>query len=61
MVTNSGFTVKARRPVWTLISLTHRDSWAKSQAPDQIVKIAALLGGNIFYIKVKAFRGRVGP
>lgn len=60
-MTNSGFTVKARGPLWTLISFTPSDSWAKTQAPDRIVKIAALQGGYIFHIKVKGFRGRVGP
>ena len=60
---NSRFTVKVtvRVSVETLISFTHKDSWAKTQVPDLIVKVAMLPRGQVSHIKVKAFIARVGP
>lgn len=61
VATNSGFTVKTTGPLWRLLSVTHRDSWAKTRAPDRTVKVSVLPGGHIFRIKVNNFIGRGGP
>ena len=45
----------------TCISFTDKDSWAQTQVPDLIVKVAMLLRGQVAQIKVKTFIARMGP